>query len=84
MVSVSQMAKVLKGPSNMVTIEEIGGSSANLIHTFISFPSDVEFYGLSNLHRAWRIWLTDWQLSSIALDLKDDLGDWIRCWITLS
>ena len=52
MVSVSQMAKVLKGLSNVVTIEEIGGSSANLIHTFISFPSDVEFYGLSNLHKA--------------------------------
>ena len=84
MVSVSWMAKVLKGPSDVVTIEKIGGSSVNLIHMFISFPSDVESHGLSNLQRAWRIWLTDRQLSSIALDLRDDLGDWIRCRITLS
>ena len=45
-----------------------------------SFPSlqMFEFHRLSNLQRAWHIWLTDWQLSSIALDLRDDLGDWIR------
>jgi len=30
------------------------------------------------MQRARRIWLTDRQLSSIALDLRDDLGDWIR------
>ena len=45
-----------------------------------SFPSlqMSEFHRLSNLQRARRIWLTDRQLSSIALDLRDDLGDWIR------
>ena len=50
-------------------IEEIGGSSV------ISFPSDVEFHGPSDLQRAQCIWLTDRQLLSIALDLRDDLGD---------
>jgi len=45
-----------------------------------SFPSlqMFEFHRLSNLQRARRIWITDRLLSSIALDLRDDLGDWIR------
>lgn len=30
------------------------------------------------LKRARRHWLTDRQLSAIALDLRDDLGDWIK------
>lgn len=31
-----------------------------------------------HLQRARRIWLTDRQLSFIALDLRDDLGSWIK------
>jgi hypothetical protein len=61
----------------MVAIEEIGGSSADVIRTFLSLQilhSWIESFA----QRARRIWLTDRQLSAIGLDLRDDLGDWIR------
>ena len=62
----------------------VGVVRTSSVRSLESFPLDVEFHGLSNLQRARRIWLTDRQLSSIALDLRDDQGDWIRHRITLS
>ena len=48
------------------------------VHSFPSFQM-LEFHKLSNSQRARHIWLTDRQLLSITLDLRDDLGNWIRC-----
>jgi hypothetical protein len=61
----------------MVVIEEIGGSSADVICTFLSLQI-LHSWIESFTQRARRIWLTDRQLSAIGLDLRDDLGDWIR------
>ena len=55
----------------------VGVVRTSSVRSFPSFQM-FEFHKLSNSQRARRIWLTDRQLSSIALDLRDDLGDWIR------
>ena len=56
----------------------VGVVRTSSVHSFPSFQM-LEFHKLSNSQRARRIWLTDQQLSSITLDLRDDLGNWIRC-----
>lgn len=36
------------------------------------------YFILTNAQRRRRIWLIDRQVASIGLELRDDLGDWIR------
>ena len=55
----------------------VGVVRSSSVMSINDVPTLVLIFTLS-LQRARRIWMTDRQLSYIAIELREDLGDWIR------